>query len=76
MTVTMETTDTYGDEANYAWVKRITAELPDNLSNRAVVRRMKALEGSTAYKHDTTVYDDTIQLDYRGMCVRSFITFE
>ena len=38
-------TDTFGGEPNYCWVKRETLTLPKGLSNRAIVRRIKASMG-------------------------------
>ena len=38
----LELTDTFGGQANYAWVQRKTIELPDTASDRQVVTAAKA----------------------------------
>ena len=50
-----EHTDTFGGEANYCWVNRETLELPDDISNLALVRRAKlalGLNGIRGTMHD------------------------
>lgn len=49
-TLDVEYTDTFGGEANYSWVKRETLELPQGLSDRAIMRRAKAAMGLTGVK--------------------------
>ena len=34
-------TDTYGGEPNYSWVRRRTITVPENLSDLALIRRVK-----------------------------------
>ena len=41
MTFTAEYTDTFGGEANYSWVHRVSFEMPDNASQAAIMRRAK-----------------------------------
>lgn len=63
MRVSAEFTDTFGGEANYSWCRRVSLDLPDGLSDRAVVRRIKAaldLSGARAARRDD--YGDSIVL--------------
>lgn len=69
MALQVEWTDTCGGEANYCWVKR--AHIPasnENLSDRAIVRRIKAWAGLTGYRCNTSRYSDTIEIRPCGMC--------
>ena len=75
MKVFIETTDTFGGEANYCWVDRSEIEMDDNASEMAIVRRCKKEQGITA-RHVKTSYGDMIQLDYVGNWRRTYITFE
>ena len=70
----IETTDTFGGEANYSWVERNTFEVPENASEMAIVRKAKKTQGITA-RHTKTSFGDEIWLDYPGLCVRSFISW-
>ena len=75
---TIELTDTYGDEANYSWVKRKEIEVNRSWSNRKIVRRLKKELDISKIKHTTIDFGDMIQLDFRrsGWLARAFITFE
>lgn len=76
MKVLVEHTDTFGGDANYSWVNRRSFEMPDDATDRQVVRRAKAelgLTGVRCYKDD---WSDTIRLRLVGMCQVVFITFE
>ena len=59
-----EYTDTFGGEANYAWVKRVEFELPECASDLAVVRKAKTLLGlgGLRCRKDCLSGDDTITL--------------
>ena len=72
-----EVTDTFGGEANYAWVKRgvITCKPGEDYSNLAAVRRVKkAIEwnGNRCKVEDDS---DTITLRPVGECQICFIWF-
>ena len=71
-----EYTDTFGGEANYAWVNRVEFELPESASDLAVVRKAKALIGLNGVpcRRDCIGGDDTIALYPRGCCTVLFIT--
>ena len=77
MKVSAEFTDTYGGEANYSWVRRVELEVPDTLSDRAVVRRVKkalGLEGLRATRREH--YGDFLTLwGLGGGCVVLFVNF-
>jgi hypothetical protein len=45
MKVKAEYTDTFAGEANYSWVRRVELDVPDNLSDIGVVRRVKKALG-------------------------------
>ena len=77
MKVFAEFTDAFGGEANYSWVQRATIEVPDNLSDRAIVRRAKkalGVEGMRAKRRED--YGDQIWLWGIGGCTVLFISFE
>lgn len=71
-----EMTDTYGGEANYAWVRRGTTLVPDDASRRTVVRRVKAELGLTGTRCRTMDHGDMIELRPIGSCTVAFATIE
>lgn len=74
MKVLAELTDTYGGEANYSWVRRVELEVPDTLSDRAIVRRAKkalGVEGVRATRRED--YGDSLAFWGLGGCVVLFI---
>lgn len=73
-TFNIEVTDTYGHEANYAWVKRFTLEAPDAISRYALARRVKALIGWTGQRCTTQDYGDMIELRPYGVCQVCYVT--
>lgn len=73
----VEHTDTFAGEANYSWVVRESFDMPDDATQRQIVRKAKELIGETGNPHRTDHYNgDTYQLDYPGRCVRTFIVAE
>lgn len=76
MKIEIEQTDTFGGEANYGWVKRKTLTLPDNLSNRAIVRRAKQAMGLSGVRCRSYSWNDTIELRPIGCCQVVFIDFK
>ncbi len=72
----IELTDTFGGESNYSWVKRAEFDA-DGLSDRAIVRRAKALMGLTGSKvAKRETYGDMLALwGFDGSCTVMFITF-
>ena len=75
MTYNIEVTDTFGGEANYSWVTRHALDAPATLSQRALVRRVKALIGWTGVRCDVYDYGDMIDIRPRGACLVCFITY-
>lgn len=75
-TIRAELTDTFGGEANYAWVKRETFTVPDHTSSRAIVRRAKAALGLTNVRCRTTDLGDSWELRPYGWCAIAFISYE
>lgn len=78
MKVRAELTDTFGGEANYSWVRRIELDVPELLSEKAIVRRVKkefGLSGLRARRRDS--FGDSLALwGFDGDCVVLFINFE
>ena len=76
-TIQIEVTDTFGGESNYSWVRRFTAEVPDNAKQREIVRAAKkAADWCIGAKHQTENYGDMIAIRPYGVCQVMFITFE
>ena len=71
-----EYTDTFGDEANYSWVRRATIELPCGVSNRELVRKAKAALNITGLKCNTRNYGDMWTLKPYGMCTVAHLTVQ
>ena len=69
----LEYTDTFGGEANYAWVKRKTLTAPENISDRSLVRRAKDLMGISG-RHRRVDMGDTIAIYPSGCLTVLFIT--
>ena len=68
----VEVTDTFGGEANYCWVRRYTVE---GATERAIVRKAKALEGWQGWACRKDDFGDTVALYPRGACIVMFINF-
>jgi hypothetical protein len=71
-----ELTDTYGGQANYAWVRRLYFETAENMSDIAVIRKAKKLLDISKIRHKKQNWSDaadTIQLDLVGMNMVAFI---
>jgi len=73
---TWEYTDTFGREANYAWVKRGEIELPETIKTGEIVRLVKRDAGLTGVRMIRQEYGDMIELRPVGICAVLFITFE
>lgn len=65
-----ELTDTFGGEANYAWVKRgaIKASTPSG-----AIRAAKRALGITG-RHSAQIYSDLISLRFGSDCIVLFLT--
>ena len=50
LTYDVEYTDTFGGEANYSWVRRASFTGPDDMPQREVMRKARALVGLTGVR--------------------------
>lgn len=75
-TMQVELTDTFGGEANYCWVNRYTLTLPTGISDRAIMRRAKALAGLTGVRGVTHNMGDGFEFRPYRDCVVMFVTTE
>ena len=79
MTYLVETTDTFGGDANYCWVRRYLIDAPtvdyrSSAYRRELVRMAKAAAGWTGWRCDTYVMDDGYAIHPRGICQVTFVT--
>ena len=70
-----ELTDTFGGNANYSWVKRVSFEAPDNAKTSLLVRRATRALGLMG-KHRTYDFGTEIHLSFGRDCIVAFITPE
>jgi hypothetical protein len=75
MKMHIEVTDTFGGEANYAWVRRKTVEVPEKITRRSVVQRAKKEMGWTGERCKMHDYSEAIELWLAGAHIVMFITF-
>lgn len=75
MIIEWEMTDTFGGEANYCWVKRGTIETTDDISNLALMRRIKKEIGWNGYRCAVDNFGDMLSIRPAGICQVCFITF-
>lgn len=73
MPVQYEYTDTFGGEANYAWVNRGT--LPNGLTDLQAMRRAKARVGLTGVRGRTYRHGDLTEFRPYRMCTVLFVTW-
>lgn len=71
---TVEYTDTFGGEANYTWVRRIEFDVKTN-TNRAILRKAKALMGLSNVRGRTEDCGDMLRFKPYGSCTILFITY-
>jgi hypothetical protein len=90
-TYNVELTDTFGGEANYAWVKRATVSVPDlthygydggdgyakanRIAERELMKAAKAAVGLTGVQGVKASFGDTIEFRPYGACVVMFVTY-
>ena len=68
----VEVTDTFSGEANYAWVERSKLRVPDDISDLALVRRIKSAAGYSGIRGRTWVAGDYVEIRFPGRCVVIF----
>lgn len=70
MIVRAEMTDLWADEGgwsgNYAWVRRVELELPDNATDLQIARRVKKALGIQGWRQDSWAANE---LCWRDGCV-------
>jgi len=74
--VNFEVTDTFGGEANYAWVKRGSKEFKQQPTQLQMVRALKqfaGLQNVRCLKYD---YGDMVALYPVNQCIVAFATME
>ncbi len=69
-----EYTDTFGGEANYSWVTRISFWAPDTASDRMLIRRAKAAMGLSGVRGKTTNFSTMLEFRPHGMATVMFVT--
>lgn len=68
-----EYTDTFGGEANYAWVKRATFKTRAGASQREVMRAAKAALNLSGVPGRTESYGDAYTFRPYGICTVLFV---
>ncbi len=68
----IEVTDLFGGEANYSWVQRSTLRVPDDISDLALVRRIKSVTGYSGIRGRTWVAGDFVEIRFPGRCIVIF----
>jgi len=72
----VEVTDTFGGEANYAWVNRREQWIPRRTTVRHRIRVAKKLAGWTGVHCEKSIFDDGYTLRPRGLNQIMFINFD
>lgn len=72
----VELTDTFGGEANYAWVRRGTTLVRDGASRLAIVRAVKRELGITGTRCRVTDHGDMLELTPYGTCTVAFAAIQ
>ena len=68
----IEVTDTFGGEANYCWVNRYVIRTPSDISDLALVRRIKSVTGHSGIRGRTYVSGDFVEIRFPARCVVIF----
>ena len=68
----IEVTDTFGGEANYAWVYRYAISMPGGISDLALVRRIKSAAGYSGIRGRATVMGDSVEIRFPTRCIVIF----
>ena len=76
VTWNVELTDTFGGEANYAWVRRGTTLLREGASRLAIVRAVKRELGISGTRCRVTDHGDMLELKPYGTCTVAFATVQ
>lgn len=73
--VRAEYTDTFAGEANYSWCNRQDMEFPSGISDREVMRQVKARMGITGMRGRTHNFGDFIEFRPYRCATILFISF-
>lgn len=65
----IEVTDTFGGQANYSWVQRSKLRVPDDISDLALVRRIKSVAGYSGIRGRTWVAGDSVEIRFPGIVI-------
>lgn len=66
----VEYTDTFGGEANYCWCNRETITLPNNATDRQIMRAAKRAMGLSNVRGRSVSYGDMVEFrPYRSATV-------
>ena len=69
----IEATDTFSGQANYSWVDRYAISTPDDISDLALVRRIKSVTGYSGIRGRTYVVSgDSVEIRFPARCVVIF----
>ena len=68
----IEVTDTFSGQANYSWVDRYAISTPDDISDLALVRRIKSAAGYSGIRGRTWVAGDFVEIRFPARCVVIF----
>lgn len=71
-----EYTDTFGGDANYNWVNRHFENLPEDISDLALMRRAKKWAGLTNVRGRSENWGDTLAFYPRGHNTVLFVSAE
>lgn len=68
----IEVTDTFSGQANYSWVDRYVVRTPGDISDLALVRRIKSVTGYSGIRGQTYVSGDFVEIRFPERCVVIF----
>ena len=68
----IEVTDLFGGEANYCWVNRYETTTADDISDLALVRRIKSVTGYSGIRGRTYVSGDFVEIRFPSRCIVIF----
>ena len=68
----IEVTDTFSGQANYCWVNRYAIRTSGDMSNLALVRRIKSVTGYSGIRGQTCISGDFVEIRFPDRCVVIF----
>lgn len=76
MELSIEVTDTFGGEANYSWVTRVSLTVSSDVSDLATIRRIKKAIGWNGIRCQVVDFGDSMEIRPSGICQVCFVNFE